>query len=84
MYIQLDILFYYYQTHFDVNDPKIQIKLRLLLDLKQLSIKQWFYISGLLETIKNNLGLESAYLRMSRECLLESGSLPSTETAEEV
>lgn len=63
---------------------KIQIKLRLLLDLKQLSIKQWFYISGLLETIKNNLGLESAYLRMSRECLLESGSLPSTETAEEV
>ena len=58
---------------------KIQIKLRLLLDLKQLSIKQWFYISGLLETIKNNLGLESAYLRMSGECLLESGSLPSTE-----
>lgn len=42
---------------------RIRIKLRMLLDFREMSEKQWFYINERLENIKNLLRLESFGLR---------------------
>ena len=52
---------------------RIRIKLRMLLDFRQISEKQWFFINEKIEKIKNLLRLESFGLRSKGECLFESG-----------
>ncbi|MGM9983794.1 MAG: hypothetical protein ACI38O_03820 [Fibrobacter intestinalis] len=52
---------------------RIRIKLRLLMDFRQLSEKQWFFINERLEKIQKSLRLESFGLRSTGVSPIESG-----------
>lgn len=52
---------------------RVRIKLRLLMDFRQLSEKQWFFINERLEKIQKSLRLESFGLRSTGVSPIESG-----------
>lgn len=59
---------------------RIRIKLRLLLDFRQLSEKQWFYINERLDGVKKVLRLESHGSRLMGANRKESGgTLPASQ-----
>ena len=58
---------------------QIREKLRLLMDLKQIAPRQWFFVSEKIEGVKKALRLQSGDSRASGECQPESSS-PLTPT----
>lgn len=53
---------------------QIRQKLRLLMDLKQITSKQWFYVTEKMHNIKKTLGLQSFDSRAEGECQPGSSS----------
>ena len=52
----------------------IRIHLRLLLDFRQVSVRQWFFVSQKMDSIAKSLRLESLGPRVKGAGLTESGS----------